>query len=217
MKRLLNILLSFSLAIFIISSSIILGLKCKSIYYYDIDKLNITEMSGLSEDEIKLNYDYLIDYNLNRNVGEFNLPTIKYSTEGKIHFEEVRDIFQIFINVFYITGIISLVGIILSIKNKNINILNTTSITTILLPIITAIPLLINFNYFFIKFHEMVFSNDYWIFDPLTDPVINILPESVFFHIGILILSIILLVSILLQIAYRLLSKKVIIKNSVIK
>lgn len=217
MKRLFNILISFSLAIFIISSSIILGLKCKSIYYYDIDKLNITEMSGLSEDEIKLNYDYLIDYNLNRNVGEFNLPTIKYSTEGKIHFEEVRDIFQIFINVFYITGIISLVGIILSIKNKNINILNTTSITTILLPIITAIPLLINFNYFFIKFHEMVFSNDYWIFDPSTDPVINILPESVFFHIGILILSIILLVSVLLQIAYRLLNKKVIIKNSAIK
>ena len=165
-------------------------------------------MSGFSENEIKLNYDYLIDYNLNKNVGEFNLPTIKYSEEGKIHFEEVRNIFQMIKKVFYISGAISILGIIISIKNKNIKILNTTSIMTILLPIIVSIPLIINFNYFFIKFHELVFSNDYWIFDPEIDPVINILPQNVFFHIGMLILVIILGTSILLQVIYRLLNKK---------
>ena len=208
MKRLLNIFISFSLAIFIISSSIILSLKCKSLYYYDVKNLNISSMSGFSENEIKLNYDYLIDYNLNKNVGEFNLPTIKYSEEGKIHFEEVRNIFQMIKKVFYISGAISILGIIISIKNKNIKILNTTSIMTILLPIIVSIPLIINFNYFFIKFHELVFSNDYWIFDPEIDPVINILPQNVFFHIGMLILVIILGTSILLQVIYRLLNKK---------
>lgn len=208
MKRLLNILTSFSLAIFIISGSIILGLKCKSLYYYDVKKLNISAMSGFSEDEIKQNYDYLIDYNLNKNVGEFHLPTIEYSREGKIHFEEVRNIFQVIKKVFYISGIISAFGIILSIKNKNIRFLNMTSIMTILLPIITAIPLVINFNYFFIKFHEAVFSNDYWIFDPNIDPVINMLPQDVFFHIGILILAIVLIISILLQMSYRILNKR---------
>ncbi|WP_434797606.1 TIGR01906 family membrane protein [Terrisporobacter vanillatitrophus] len=208
MKRLLNILISFSMAIFIISGSVILGLRSKSLYYYDVKKLNISEMSGFTEEEIKLNYDYLIDYNLNKNVEEFHLPTIKYSKEGKIHFEEVRNIFQIVKNVFYISGLISVLGIILSIKNKNIKFLNTASIMTILLPIITAIPLMINFNYFFIKFHEAVFSNDYWIFDPSIDPVINMLPQDVFFHIGIFILSIILMISILLQISYRVLNKR---------
>ncbi len=208
MKRLLNILISFSLAIFIISGSVILGLKCKSLYYYDVKKLNISDMSGFTEDEIKQNYDYLIDYNLNKNVGEFHLPTIEYSREGKIHFEEVRNIFQVIKKVFYISGIISAFGIILSIKNKNIRFLNMTSIMTILLPIITAIPLVINFNYFFIKFHEAVFSNDYWIFDPNIDPVINMLPQDVFFHIGILILAIVLIISILLQMSYRILNKR---------
>lgn len=208
MKRLLNILISFSLAIFIISGSVILGLRSKSLYYYDVKKLNISEMSGFTEEEIKLNYDYLIDYNLNKNVEEFHLPTIKYSKEGKIHFEEVRNIFQIVKNVFYISGLISVLGIILSIKNKNIKFLNTASIMTILLPIIIAIPLMINFNYFFIKFHEAVFSNDYWIFDPSIDPVINMLPQDVFFHIGIFILAIILMISILLQISYRVLNKR---------
>lgn len=208
MKRLLNILISFSLAIFIISGSVILGLRCKSLYYYDVKELNISEMSGFTEEEIKQNYDYLIDYNLNKNVGEFHLPTIKYSKEGKIHFEEVRNIFQIVKKVFYISGLISVLGVILSIKNKNIKFLNTASIMTILLPIITAIPLMINFNYFFIKFHETVFSNDYWIFDPSIDPVINMLPQDVFFHIGIFILAIILIISTLLQISYRVLNKR---------
>jgi len=208
MKRLLNILISFSLAIFIISGSVILGLRCKSLYYYDVKKLNISEMSGFTEEEIKQNYDYLIDYNLNKNVGQFHLPTIKYSKEGKIHFEEVRNIFQVVKKVLYISGLISVLGIILSIKNKNIKFLNTASIMTILLPIITAIPLMINFNYFFIKFHEAVFSNDYWIFDPNIDPVINMLPQDVFFHIGILILAIILMISTLLQISYRVLNKR---------
>lgn len=208
MKRLLNILISFSLAIFIISGAVILGLKCKSLYYYDVKKLNISAMSGFSEEEIKLNYDYLIDYNLNKKVEEFDLPTIEYSKQGKIHFEEVRNIFQVIKKVFYSTGIISVLGIVLSIKNKNIKFLNTTSMMTILLPIITAIPLVINFNYFFIKFHEAVFSNDYWIFDPNIDPVINMLPQDVFLHIGILILAIILMISILLQISYRLLDKR---------
>ena len=58
MKKLLNILTSFSLAIFIICGSIIVGLKCKSLYYYDVKKLNISDVSGFSDDEIKLNYDY---------------------------------------------------------------------------------------------------------------------------------------------------------------
>lgn len=209
MKRLLNMLISFALAIFIISGSVILGLKCKSLYYYDVKNLNISAMSGFTEEEIRKNYDYLIDYNLNANVEEFHLPTIKYSKEGKIHFEEVRNIFQVVKKVFYLSGIISTLGIILSIKNKNIKFLNTTSIMTILLPIITAIPLVMNFNYFFIKFHEAVFSNDYWIFDPDIDPVINILPQDIFFHIGILILAIILVVSTLLQIFYRGLNKRI--------
>lgn len=208
MKKILNMIILISLAMFIISASVILGLKCKSIYYNDISKLNISSMSGLSEDEIKLNYDYLIDYNLNDFVGEFKLPTIKFSNDGKIHFEEVRNIFQFIKKMFYISFVISLAGIIFNIKNRSIKFLKYSSIMTILLPIITLIPVMINFNYFFIKFHQVVFSNNYWIFDADIDPVIEILPQEVFLHIGVFILMIMLSISILLQIVYRLINKK---------
>ena len=38
-----------------------------------------------------------------------------------------------------------------------------------------AIPIAVDFNKCFILFHEIMFSNDYWIFNPQLDPVINIL------------------------------------------
>ncbi|HGM3224373.1 TPA: TIGR01906 family membrane protein, partial [Clostridioides difficile] len=197
MKKFLNVLFSVCISIVIIVGVINFTVGFKKLYYFDIDYLNISELSGLSKDDIKLNYDYLIDYNLNKNVSEFNLPTLKSSPQGKIHFEEVRNIFQNINKLAKLLLIVSLVGIILSVKNKNIKILKTTSITLIMMPLLLTVPILLNFEKSFIIFHKLLFRNDYWIFNPNLDPVINILPEEFFFHSGMMILILILLSSIL--------------------
>lgn len=204
MKKFLNILFSICISVVIIVGVINFTVGFKQLYYFDIDYLNISELSGLSKDDIKLNYDYLIDYNLNKNVSEFKLPTLKSSPEGKIHFEEVRNIFQNINKLAKILMIVSLVGIILNAKNKNIKILKTTSITLIIMPLLLAIPVLLNFEKSFIIFHKLLFRNDYWIFSPDLDPVINMLPEEFFFHSGVMILMLILLVSILFLVMYKL-------------
>ncbi|EIS9524382.1 TPA: TIGR01906 family membrane protein [Clostridioides difficile] len=204
MKKFLNVLFSVCISIVIIVGVINFTVGFKQLYYFDIDYLNISELSGLSEDDIKLNYDYLIDYNLNKNVSEFKLPTLKSSPQGKIHFEEVRNIFQNINKLAKLLLVVSLVGIILSVKNKNIKILKTTSITLIIMPLLLTVPILLNFEKSFIIFHKLLFRNDYWIFNPDLDPVINILPEEFFFHSGMMILILILLVSILLFVMYKL-------------
>ncbi|MBY2866324.1 TIGR01906 family membrane protein, partial [Clostridioides difficile] len=203
MKKFLNVLFSVCISIVIIVGVINFTVGFKKLYYFDIDYLNISELSGLSKDDIKLNYDYLIDYNLNKNVSEFNLPTLKSSPQGKIHFEEVRNIFQNINKLAKLLLIVSLVGIILSVKNKNIKILKTTSITLIMMPLLLTVPILLNFEKSFIIFHKLLFRNDYWIFNPNLDPVINILPEEFFFHSGMMILILILLSSILLFVMYK--------------
>lgn len=211
MRKFLNVLFSVCISIVIIVGVINFTVGFKQLYYFDIDYLNISELSGLSKDDIKLNYDYLIDYNLNKNVSEFKLPTLKSSPQGKIHFEEVRNIFQNINKLAKVLLVVSLVGIILSVKNKNIKILKTTSITLIIMPLLLTVPILLNFEKSFIIFHKLLFRNDYWIFNPDLDPVINILPEEFFFHSGMMILILILLVSILLFVMYKLcksLSKK---------
>lgn len=204
MKKFLNVLFSVCISIVIIVGVINFTVGFKQLYYFDIDYLNISELSGLSKDDIKLNYDYLIDYNLNKNVSEFKLPTLKSSPQGKTHFEEVRNIFQNINKLAKLLLVVSLVGIILSVKNKNIKILKTTSITLIIMPLLLTVPILLNFEKSFIIFHKLLFRNDYWIFNPDLDPVINMLPEEFFFHSGMMILILILLVSILLFVMYKL-------------
>lgn len=209
MKKILNVIFSICFSIFIITTAINFTVSFKQLYYYDIDKLNIPKLSNLSKEEIKLNYDYLIEYNLSKNVDEFEMPTIKSSNQGKIHFEEVRYIFQNVNKISRICLIISLIGIIIGIKNKDIKILNYTSKALIIIPLVLAIPMIINFEDTFVIFHKLMFSNDYWIFDPRLDPVINILPEEFFFHAGIMILGIVLAVSIILYTIYKFISKKI--------
>lgn len=207
MNKLSNIVVSLCLALAMIGASVIITLNIRDIYYNDIDKLNIESMSGLSREEIIENYDYLIDYNLSSNVGEFKLPTLTSSKPGKIHFEEVRDIFQNVKLLTIICGVIAIIGGILQIRKRDFKFLRNSSILIIILQVLLAIPIAINFNACFILFHKIMFSNDYWIFDPQLDPVINMLPEEFFMHMGITILIIMLIVSIILQLLYRLLKK----------
>ena len=211
MKRIANLIFCIFLSLFIIGASILLKVLFKELYYFDIENLNIATNNNLSVEEVKQNYDYMIDYNLGKISGEFNLPTIKSSLEGKIHFEEVREIIQNVLKMLLVSLIISVVGIYISLKNKNINFLNLTSKLILILPVLVLIPMIVNFDKTFILFHEIMFDNNYWIFDPEKDPVINILPQEFFFHAGIMIVVLILLSSLI----FRLLYKYLINKNNV--
>lgn len=208
MKKVLNIILSLCFSILIITGIINFTVSFKQIYYYDIDNLNISQLSGLSKQEIKLNYNYLIEYNTKQEKSDFKMPTIKSSKQGIIHFEEVKEIFNIINNTFKICLIIMIIGFILNIKEKNIQYLKYTSQFLILIPVILAIPIIIDFDKSFVFFHKLLFDNDYWIFDSSLDPVINILPKEFFFHMGIFILILILISSIFIYRIYALIKAK---------
>ena len=47
-----------------------------------------------------------------------------------------------------------------------------------------------------------MFSNDYWLFDERTDPVINILPDEFFLHCALLIILLILAASLIMGLIY---------------
>ena len=211
MKRISNLIFCIFLSLFIIGASILLTVGFKELYYFDIENLNIATNNNLSVEEVKQNYDYMIDYNLGKISGEFNLPTIKSSLEGKIHFEEVREIIKNVLKMLLVSLMISVVGIYISLRNKNINFLNLTSKLILILPVVVSIPMIVNFDKTFILFHEIMFDNDYWIFDPEKDPVINLLPQEFFLHAGIMIVVLILLSSLI----FRLLYKYLINKNNV--
>ena len=82
MKKIINVISSVIFSILIISATIKFTVGFKQLYYFDIDYLNIPVLSGLSKEEIKNNYDYMIDYNLDKENRKFELPSIKSSENG---------------------------------------------------------------------------------------------------------------------------------------
>ena len=208
MKKISNLILAFLMSLFIITSIVKFTVVFKPLYYFDIKHLNIPILSGMSEEEIKLNYDYLIKYNTSYRDYEFNMPTLKSSIQGKIHFEEVRDVFKVLNKINIISGVISVLGIYIVLKKKEIKIIKYAGIISILIPIFLLIPITIQFEKSFEIFHRLIFNNDYWIFDPSKDPVINMLPDEFFLHCGVVILTGILIFSSIVLIIYKMLKNK---------
>ena len=191
-----NILISLCLALFIISASVTITLNFRPLYYHDISSLKIEETSGFSKKVIRENYDALIDYNQFFYSGKLKL-TLPMSREGKIHFEEVK---RIFVGIEYLCVITLILSCFLKkrkIRSRNIDFLRSASIITVLLPVIVGILCAVNWDAAFTLFHEIMFRNDYWIFDEATDPVIMILPDAFFLHCAVMIILLILIGSLL--------------------
>lgn len=177
----------------LISVGLALAINLRPLYYLCIKWLNIERSSGLNAMVIKENYNALIDYCSPFFTGPLKFPTLRASESGLSHFAEVKDLF----NAIYIAGIISLVLCVISFiiksHNNEVKYLRNCGIITLVLPAIVGIWSLIDFNSFFILFHRIAFDNEDWLFDPRTDPVINILPGE-FFGIcaGVIVLTVLI-------------------------
>jgi len=200
----IDILLSIILTIIFIIVSVKLTLNFKILYYWDITNLSIIKNTDLNIKEIKENCSYLIYYlNSHKNI-TFCLPSLPSSKEGIIHFKDVKNIFNFLDKFLFINIFISVPVIYYKLKiTKNVRFLKYSSILTIIMPLSLIIPLTLNFDKGFTLFHRIFFSNDYWIFDPNKDPIINLLPEAFFFHSVLLILFFIILFSLISYILYK--------------
>ncbi|WAW15108.1 TIGR01906 family membrane protein [Peptostreptococcus equinus] len=189
--------------IWFILASVIFIFSFKSLYYFDIDNLKIPENTGYSRQTIKENYNYLIYYNLSFKNKPFKLPNLPSSKEAIIHFIDVRNIVQILIKLLFIFSMTSILGFIYIIKNKDWKYFLNISIQILILPLLLSIPFIINFEDSFVIFHKIFFRNDYWQFDSNKDPIIDLLPETFFFHTALSLLVILLILSSIFFFIYK--------------
>lgn len=191
MKRFATIMAGLSLAFFILTSSVMLTLSIKSTYALSLDDIVQVEYE-LDESTMRTNYDGLIDYMFQGPDARLSFQELPMSPQGEFHFWEVKNIFQFFFRGMILSGALSLVLGIWLTRRGDYRFLDLGSVLVFLVPALLAIPVLIDFNSTFLKFHELAFSNDYWIFDPRIDPIIRYLPESLFLKNTLIILAFIL-------------------------
>ena len=203
-----SILLSLILTLTLISLAVVLTLACKPLYYLDIHALHIPETTGYTISEIKANYDAVIDYSLSFGNAPLEFPTFPMSEGGRIHFEEVKNIFNLFKYMAIFGTLTGAAGILRQRRKQSYGYLKLTAILTVALPAVIGATVALNWDWTFAAFHELAFNNDYWLFDPATDPVINILPDAYFLHCAVMILLLVILGSLICGLIYRRVQRK---------
>lgn len=177
--HLMNLLLGLTGMIFFLTLSVTATLNARFLYYREIPEL--AAETGYTEEEIRENYDALIDYNSLLNHSELTFPTLPMSEEAGIHFVEVKRIFVFLEYLCVITGPLFLLGALWQLKKQNFGFLLCTWGLGTAVPLAVGALAASNWDWFFAAFHRLTFDNDYWLFDPNTDPIINLLPDSYFF------------------------------------
>ena len=127
---------------------------------------------------------------LETNVTINNVLTDFYSLRSKIHMADVRNLIINFRNISFVSIIVCILSLF-KIQNLDepIKRLKTAYLKTLLVVAILLVSLIIfasnNFDLFFTKFHEILFTNDLWLLDPNEDYIICLLPEKIFMVYGL--------------------------------
>lgn len=198
---------ALAVTVFLITGSIYLAVNIKSNYYKDIDSLSLEHTSGLSKESIKNNYDTLIYYINHTNPPTISLPNFTCSKEGLIHFKEVKELFLKDKLLCFLSLYMILCCIFTMKKYGDFSFLLYGIWSCYIIFAFIFILSLIKFQHIFTIFHTILFSNKYWLFSPVKDPIIEILPAEYFFNEFISVISYCLILSSIFLIIYNFMKK----------
>ncbi len=188
--------LSFFIAIFIISFAIAFVILFRPYYYWNIKLLDLENKTGYTYEEITEAYDDVMDFLVFGD--EFKTGDLRYSEEGKSHFEDCKNLFTFdFICLFISSAYIIAIFVLQKLKKINLefkkfspgiySIIGTGAVFLVL-----GIWGCISFDSLFTVFHKVCFpGKDNWIFSAYDDQIINILPTELWINFCILIVIII--------------------------
>ncbi len=171
-----------SLIIAIITLAIALTIWAIPLFKFSLLQLNVPERVGMSFESIMGNYRVLLRYLHFPWIDQLVLPDFPVSTSGAFHFYEVKLLF--YLN--YVLLFLSMIGSFFYLRKlKDIQglwRLRPVFRLAIIIPFLLLFVLAIDFDWLFVKFHEIAFNNDAWLFNPTTDPIINVLTQEFFMY-----------------------------------
>ena len=153
-------------------------------YPLEISWLHLENKVYLKSTTIQYNFNILMNYLTNPFQQKLSMPDFHSSAAGLHHFQTVKYLFHLVQLVFLATLPVVYLFVKHIIKKGYLSVFSKVILSIVWLPIIVgAIAFGIGFDAFFTLFHKILFVGDNtWLFDPVKDPVIWILPEEFFRH-----------------------------------
>lgn len=215
MTKLTSTLGAICLSLLLLFSVFMLMMDFKPFYAYEIEKNNISEGTGIPQEELLPLYLVLTDYM------KGTVPSIQM--DATVHGEVMPMYNQREIDhMVDVKGLIDLLKYTMSAlvvivigcgtylfkkKGHYYPVLYGQFFATLGIFALFIFMALTDFNAYFIKFHELFFTNDLWLLNPKTDRMIQLLPEVFFRDIVVLIVWAYGLVSLMLGYAGNVLKR----------
>lgn len=204
MKKYKDTFLALDWMLFFVLSAIFLTIMISPwIHQSDVLKYHLDRYSGLDQATIKENFAALSGYLWIWHREPLTLNNFVMSTNGAIHFAEVKQLVDLLQILWLVCGAVGIVGAVRHFQKRDIAFIRLTALLMIVVPLTIGALVTVNFDRAFVVFHHLLFNNDYWIFDERTDPVIQILPSEFFMHCFIAIVLFVLILALLVYGFYR--------------
>lgn len=170
----------------LVSLSITLTINALWLYRLNISWLDISHTVDLSARRLMENYRQLLGYLELPWVTTLNMRDFPTSYTGMIHFEDVKRLFLLD-HLVLLVSIGPAIWYLRALKQRaeQWRLLRPMQVAAVV-PVVLGGCLAVNFNGFFVAFHQILFRNNDWLFDPQLDPVINALPDTFFLQCFVL-------------------------------
>lgn len=172
---------------FLLTAAVTITIWALPLFAANVVLLKLDELVGLPVPVIIENYLALLRYLHLPWVNELYLPDFAVSSSGAFHFYEVKRLFMLNYAVLIGSAISSVIfWRNLRTANNEWQLIRPFQFLN-WLPISIMVLLVMNFSRIFVLFHQLLFNNDDWLFNPLTDPIILVLPEQFFMQCFLLV------------------------------
>ena len=198
-SKLLTVVLAILTAVVLLTAAISAPILCRPFYYAHIGPLELCEETGLSREEIKTAFDEMMDFCVGN--AEFSTGVLRWSESGKSHFADVRVLFLLDLKALAAAILVLAIVLIVSrltgrrpskLLGRGPAFWAGTGLAAVF--VVVGALAATDFDRAFTVFHSIFFpGKDNWLFDPVEDQIINILPQTFFMNCAILILVILLL------------------------
>ena len=202
-NKLCTVLHGVSFLFAVLTFSIGLPIYFRPFYYWQITPLNLPFLTGKDPAVIKDAFDRVMNY-LTLPFTPFDTGEFRHSPEGAAHFADCKVLFFLNGAVLFLSVLTLSLLWILHKRNK-ITLLRPWGFSAPFYAASTlffgflgiTVAVAVDFDTAFTVFHQLLFpGKDNWIFNPRTDEIIKILPETFFIRCGILIAGVLLCISV---------------------
>lgn len=171
-----------SIFVAILTLTITLAIWAIPLFQFSLNYLDVPSRVGMSFETIMENYYVLMKYLHFPWIETLSLPDFPVSASGAFHFYEVKRLFYLNYGLLFLSIIGS--GLYLRKVKQTAGFWRLRQVfrVAIFVPFVLLFIVAIDFDWLFVKFHEIIFNNDAWLFNPTTDPIINVLTQEFFMY-----------------------------------